>query len=1280
MNNSMKGKEYWNKIICEEYEKITFNKKFKGDKRNKKQVELKLDAESTMFLRKLCKNDDMLLHMFILTVLKVAMKKYSQSEKFFIGIPQYIKSSSIDSNNSFIVLSNKINQESSFKEEVIKTKKEILEAYIYQFYNMKELYESKNVYNKVNVYCCMKNIHSINQIDTIFNLSENDITLVIDKSNNDIGLNFNYWDRSLSADINVITKIFVNVLNAIIKNASVKIKEIEIISEEEKQELLVEFNDTEIEYSNNKTIHQLFEEQVEKTPNNIAISYKDKKLTYKELNGRANILARVLIEKGVGPDTIVGVMAERSIEMVIGLMAVLKANGAYLPIDPRYPQKRIEYMIKNSGVKILLSQSSLLYMGNFDCELINLNNEKLGQGDNNNLNRISNSKNLAYVIYTSGTTGNPKGVAIEHKGIINLTNTFQRDLRINNGKKILQFASISFDAFAWELYMSILFGAELHITTEEVIMNPIKLSQYIKDKEINILTVPPFIASELNFNESKVEMIITAGSEAKKNMVCKLSEKSRYINAYGPTEYTICATMWEYKNEEDTTVPIGKPIRNTKVYIVDKYHKLLPIGVAGELCISGDGIARGYLNNQNLMNEKFVENPFELGKKMYKTGDLARWLPDGNIEFLGRIDHQVKIRGFRIELKEIENRLLEIEGVKEVIVLDKGDNENKYLCAYYVSEKNYNVNELRERLKQYLPDYMIPSYFVVLSEMPLTTNGKIDRNALPAPNSGTNTGEVFEEPRNEIEKILVKVWRQVLGGNRISINDNFFSIGGNSLNAIKIASILQEENIHIKISDIFMYQDIKSICSNYVTNNYDDEKNNELVIVDVYKNTEEIQQYVNLARNKLNEEYSEFTEKIINRNIINKYKLAEIQKLSRKIGLTKSATKVELNFEVDISRLENAVSSLINQEEMLRAAIVEMQPEMYLYEYDAIENVNLPFLDLSKIEEDKRLFVLKEVIRDISAKVHGNGNYVKNKIYYAFILVKNARNRFVLYMMVNHLIFDGMSSEIVKNLILKEYMNYGSEKLLTESKATYLDYINQIKRGPKEIREEDIIKKFNLNEFLEACLIYNEKLAEIKHKLVFKQLEFEVPSELLNNQDQIWEFAFEKFVEIYKKNLDIVNVPVSVLNMGRRYGEKNYFAVIGEFLDIVPYISQDGNFNLDNIKNIINLAGEKNVNFLTIMKDRELSKKYKVINRILNQSKIIDFDIPIFNYLGVYDADYKMEQLFNSDEDSKYEKEYRTQRGVNCYLSENKLIMFIDILENVINDVTLEKIDPELVY
>ncbi|TDX96812.1 UNVERIFIED_CONTAM: amino acid adenylation domain-containing protein [Lysinibacillus xylanilyticus] len=1261
VNENVKEKVYWSKIIGQESDKVNFRKEFHGDKGNKKQVERYLGLEKYRYLSKICKDDDMLIHMFILTVLKIAITKYFRNTKFIIGIPQYIKSSDAEFNNPFIVLHNKVNLEDSFKEELMKTKKQILEAYVYQFFDMHELYITNNIHHKVNVYCCMNKMHSTSQIDNIFSLKENDLTLVIDKMNDDMKLTFHYSDQSLSNDVHIITNIFTHTLNTILKNLSIELKEIEIVSNEEKNKLLVEFNNTKVKYSINKTIQQLFEEQAEKTPNNIAISYEGEKVKYKELNQKANALARVLKEKGIGPDVIVGVMSKRSIEMVIGIMAVLKAGGAYLPIDPKNPHKRIEYMIKNSGVNILLTQNSLLSMCDYGCEVIDLNNQSIYQKENNNLNKISNHTNLAYVIYTSGTTGNPKGVAVEHKGIINLTNTFKKDFQINSNKKILQFASISFDAFAWELSMSLLLGAELIITSEEILMNPVKLSQFIKDHEVNILTVPPFIASELDLDDSKVELIITAGSDAKKNIVSKLSKKRRYINAYGPTESTICATMWDYENTEYNTIPIGKPISNTKVYIVDKYHNLLPIGVVGELCISGDGITRGYLANQELTDQKFVNNPFELGKKMYKTGDLARWLPDGNIEFLGRIDHQVKIRGFRIELPEIESRLLEIEGVKDVIVLDKGEHESKYLCAYYVAEKEYSATQLREALKHNLPDYMIPSYFKKLREMPLTTNGKIDRKSLPQPNSEINTGTEYEAPRNEIENVLVNVWGRVLGVNRISINDNYFSLGGNSLNAIKIASILQEENINIALSDIFMYQDIKSICKHYIAQHSGHEQSNELDMTDEYISEENIQEFIELTRNKVNTEYEEFTEKIINKNVINKYKLSEIQKMSKKIGMTKSGTKIEFNFEVDISKLESAVSSLINRENMLRAAVVEKQSEIYLYEYDTIENVKLPYLDLSKIEKEKCTFVLKKVIKDISNKVHENNNYTKNKIYYAFILVKHERNRFVLYMIVNHLIFDGMSSEIVKNLIVKEYMNDGRNRLQSDSKATYLDYINQIKKGPQEITEEEIIRVFNLYEFFEASKIYHKQLSEIKHELVFKQLEFDVPNEILNNQDQLWDFAFEKFIEVYRQNLDIMNLPISILNMGRRFGERNYFTVIGEFLDIVPYICTIGDSNFENISSMISLASEKNINFITILKDKELSQKYKKVSQILNQSKLLDFNIPVFNYLGVYDADYKMAQLFQTSDNTEHFKEDKTQRGANCYIRENKLIMLIDV-------------------
>ncbi|NFG32566.1 amino acid adenylation domain-containing protein, partial [Clostridium botulinum] len=635
--------------------------------------------------------------------------------------------------------------------------------------------------------------------------------------------------------IEKISKQFALIIDTIISNKNILVDKIEIIEEEEKKQILYEFNDTKVDYPKNKTIQELFEEQVEKTPNNIAVVFEDKKLTYRELNEKANSLARVLRDKGVKADSIVAIMVERSIEMIVGIMGILKSGGAYLPIDPSYPKSRIEYILEDSKSKTLLSTEILAKNIEFDGGVIDLFKDQLFNENPYNLGKVNNSDNLAYIIYTSGTTGKPKGVMVNHLGILNLQRSFNKTLKIRSNDRVLQFASISFDASVWEIFMTILNGARLYIPKLELTKDILNLEKYINSNNITIATIPPnYLANMDNEKKFSLRLIITAGSETNKRLQEIWREKCTYINAYGPTEDSICTTMWMNieKNNHSNIIPIGRPILNKKIYILDKDYKLTPIGVSGELCISGDGLARGYLNNPELTSEKFVDNPFEPGERMYRTGDLARWLPDGNIEFLGRIDNQVKIRGFRIELEEIENRLLEYEGVKEAVVVAKEDKEDKerskYLCAYIVSNNKIGRNELKNYLLKDLPEYMIPLNFVNIEKIPLTSNGKVDRKILQNREDLINIYEECEKPRNSMEEVMIEVFKEVLGVENLGINHSFFDLGGDSIKAIGLISKLKKHGYKLEIKDLFKYNTIKDI-SNRITLEENSIINQELV-------------------------------------------------------------------------------------------------------------------------------------------------------------------------------------------------------------------------------------------------------------------------------------------------------------------------------------------------------------------------------------------------------------------------------------------------------------------
>lgn len=592
------------------------------------------------------------------------------------------------------------------------------------------------------------------------------------------------------------------------------ISAIEVVPEAEKRMLLHDFNQTVMEYSKDQTIHGLFEEQAEQRPEHTALVFEDKKLTYRELNQKANRLAHALRRKGVKPDSIVAVMTERSLDMVTGIFGTLKAGGAYLPIDPGYPEDRIEYMLEDSGAGVLLTQKHLKDRIQYNGKMICLDDEEAYLEADANPESVNKPDDLAYIIYTSGSTGKPKGVMVEHHGILNLQNYFKESWGVDGSDRMLQFASSSFDASVWETFTILLGGGTLYLVSRDVINNLDDFKNFIIENKITITLLPPAYLSGIEPGSlPSLKKLVTGGSAITKELVSKWKDKADYMNAYGPTEYSVIATAWKYRNEEMgyDSVPIGKPVSNTRIYILDKDQKLLPVGAAGEMCVSGDGIARGYLNRQSLTAQKFVDNPYEAGEKMYRTGDLARWLPDGNVEYLGRIDDQVKIRGFRIELGEIEANLHKYPLIRDVAVIAREDKKKeKYLTAYFTSEDELKAEELKKHLLKELPDYMVPAFFMQLEHMPMTQSGKIDKKALPEPEIRGNSGADFISPRNDADKKIQEVWQDTLGIESIGIDDNFFMLGGNSIKAIQAVSRLASE-FEIGINDMFQYPTIRSL-------------------------------------------------------------------------------------------------------------------------------------------------------------------------------------------------------------------------------------------------------------------------------------------------------------------------------------------------------------------------------------------------------------------------------------------------------------------------------------
>jgi len=567
-------------------------------------------------------------------------------------------------------------------------------------------------------------------------------------------------------------------------------------------------------------MHELFEAQVALTPQHTALVYEGQQLSYEELNARANQIAHYLRRAGVGPDVLVGIMLERSLQMVVALLGVLKAGGAYVPMDPRYPSERLRYMMRDAGVALTITEER--WVASVEGRMLRLDRETevITTESQANLASGVSPENLAYVIYTSGSTGQPKGTMVSHRGLCNLSDAQIETYGLTNNDRVLQFSSLSFDASIFEIVMALRVGARLFIANPESQLPGPALLSLLRNEAITSITLPPSVFAALPVEElPDLKTITVAGEACPSDLVNRWAANRRFFNAYGPTEATVWSTI-DKCDAGDTKPAIGRPIRNTQIYLLDEHLEPVPVGVTGELHIGGVGLARGYLNRPDVTAARFIPNRFstESGTRLYRSGDLARFLPDGRIEFLGRIDDQVKIRGFRIELGEIEATLSSHPAVRECVVVVREDTpKEKRLIAYVVFGRlteAINTSELISYLRNYLPDYMVPATFVVLDDLPLTPNGKVNRKALPIPQGSRPELEAsFVPPRTDTEKRVAAVWQEALQVSRIGVNDNFFDLGGHSLLMLQINGKLRAAfGRDIPLVDLFQYPTIMSLA------------------------------------------------------------------------------------------------------------------------------------------------------------------------------------------------------------------------------------------------------------------------------------------------------------------------------------------------------------------------------------------------------------------------------------------------------------------------------------
>lgn len=803
--------------------------KFEGAK-----VSFEIDGELTGQLLKVARDSQATLYMTLLTTFKMLLSRYTGQETIIVGSPIENRqhpdlADTVGMFANTLAIKSRIDPEKNFAEQLSLVKEESLRIYENQNYPLEELIKQINLQKDVSrnplfdVMFVLQNMKEsqlslgeaqVRPYNFDFKTSKVDLTLIAIEKGNGISFDLEYSTYLFKVEtIERLVQHFVKLLSEVARNTYKPFKEIDILSQNEKHQILVEFNKNRTNYPKNRTIQALYEEQVMKFPDKIAVSFNDENLTYAELNQRANNLAQLLRKQGIHPNQLVGLMLERSLEMVISMLAVLKAGGAYLPIDVEYPSDRIAFLLEDSQTKLLLTTSHLAKTNVFAGEIICIDQLSLTRESVPNPKVKNQPGDLSYVMYTSGTTGMPKGVCISHRNVIRLVkNTnyipFSPDIRI------LQTGAFGFDATTFEVWGSLLNGGTLYLVDKEGILDTTLLKQTIATTSVNTmwLTSPLFnqlVEKDVSLFASMKYLIVGGDALSPKyiNRVGEECPQLKVINGYGPTENTTFSTTYVIEKHFEGSIPIGKPISNTQAYILNKDNQVQPIGVVGELCFGGDGLASGYFNRPELTKQKFITNPFNTTEKLYKTGDMARWHSDGNIEFLGRADHQVKIRGFRIELSEVESKLLSHYAVREAIVLAKENPKSgeKYLCAFYTTSAEVEINhqDVREYLRQSLPAYMVPGHFLQLEEFPLNANGKVDRKALPEPSQHEAVNVEYTAPRNETEKKLVQLWEQTLSLDKVSVFDYFYDLGGNSLSATLLHSYIQKEfGIRLSLTSI----------------------------------------------------------------------------------------------------------------------------------------------------------------------------------------------------------------------------------------------------------------------------------------------------------------------------------------------------------------------------------------------------------------------------------------------------------------------------------------------
>ena len=973
----------------------------------------KIDSDVTEKLKSLSQKSGVTLFMTLLATLNTLLFRYSSQKDILVGTPTANRNrQEIEPLIGFfvntLVMRNSLEGNLSFLELLQQVRNGVLAAYANQDVPFEQVVDGLQIERSLSYNPLFQVMFALQNTPlTALDLPglraksmavENvrvkfDLTLILEEIETEQGTYLEgYWEYN--GDLYTAERItrlmghFQTLLKGIVKNPQQKVGELPLLTDPEKQQILVEWNQTQVPYRDHQCIHQLFEEQVAKNPDAVAVIYEQESLTYQQLNQKANQLAHYLQSLGIKTEELVGICLERSPLIIIGILGILKAGAAYLPLDPSYPPNRLIYMVEDSGVSVVLTQEKLantLQLENLQKVYLDQDWPIISQQSSDPPVSETQAKNLAYVIYTSGSTGKPKGVLLAHKGVCNLATQQRKIFNIKAQSRVLQFASFSFDASVWEIFMALGSGATLVMGDSDSLLPGENLLNLLKKQKITVATLPPSALAVMPTDElPDLQSLIVAGESSSADLLKKWCQNRHVFNAYGPTESTVCTTIALIKDPQEKP-PIGKPLGNFQVYILDPCLNPVPIGINGELYIGGEGLAKGYLGQPELTNSKFISNPFndDPASRLYKTGDIVRYLADGNIDFMGRIDHQIKIRGFRIELGEIETVLSQHPQVQEGIVIAREDELGvKRLSAYVIPvTQQLTRQELRQFLQDKLPNYMVPAFLMLLDSFPLTPNGKVDRRALPIPEIDLHELENYIAPSTDTETILAQIWQSVLGRERISIHDNFFELGGDSIIGIQIVAKANQAGLGITPKQLFSHQTIAQLAT----------------VTEKAPVTQIIQDLVS-----------------------GQVPLTPIQQWFFQQNLPEpdhfnQSVLLEVPADLQPDLLKPAIAKLLYRHDALRLRFVHKQGQWQQYHSDDWESFGFEVMDLSPMSSGEQLTTMAE----ISEAQQRSLNLEKGPLISVVFFQLGDAGR--LLIIIHHLVVDGVSWRIFLEDLLTSY-------------------------------------------------------------------------------------------------------------------------------------------------------------------------------------------------------------------------------------------------------------------